>query len=105
MRAIPEPFNNLRLMYIFCFVFFFFFEIMQQTMYKNFGKKLMKREGLVLDDRSTSGEFQFLAVKFPFALVRVCVCRYREHQKNTKKPRNNTKTTNHFYWSRARHCR
>ena len=59
----------------------------------------MKREGLVLDDRlTTSGEAQFLAVKFPFALVTVNGCQYRKYQKNTKntkKPRNNTKTTNH----------
>ena len=32
-------------------------------MHKNFGKKLMKSEGLVLDDRSTQGKVQFLVVK------------------------------------------
>ena len=48
----------------------------------------MKLEGLVLNDRSTTGEFQFLAVKFPFVLVRMCGCQYREHQKIQKTLKN-----------------
>ena len=45
------------------FCFFLFFWKVSKPCIKNFGKKLMKNEGLVLDDRSTTGEVQFLAVK------------------------------------------
>ena len=66
-------------------------------MHKNFGKKLMKSEGLVLDDSSTKGEVQFLAVKnsrlrsWDFE-----VDKHKQHikiSKKTQEMRKNTKNT------------
>ena len=43
-------------------------------MHKNFDKKLMKSKGVVLDNRSTKGEVQFLAVKISSLRSSVCDC-------------------------------
>ena len=54
----------------------------------------MKSENLVLDNTSTTGKVQFLVVKFSIAplSVQLSIQRTIKHEK----PKNNTKSTNHF---------
>ena len=59
-------------------------------MHKKFDKKLMKSEGLVLENTLTTGKVQFLVVKFPIAFVSVQLSIQRT-PKNTKTRKKTTK--------------